>query len=289
MMRRHACASGRRQPRQGAWREYDYRHDGGALRRTVWLGFARAAAKYLAEQIQLALRWSAPSRIFRHRRGSRRGPARRRNSASRRATTPSASRLGISTPASGLATTSGVPHTAGGDHRRAAGHRFQQHIGPAFAAGRQHQRIHGVVKRAQARPGSTAPRKRTRSATPRRARQSLQRGFLFAIAGDDQIGVGKPGQGGDHMMMALALDQMPAPSPACGGSSAEFGPRLHRGRRDGKSSRSTPLRSTVTRSGAMPSSTSGVFKASQTVIRPSACFGGAPDHARGARDIAGSD
>ncbi len=96
-----------------------------------------------------------------------------------------------------------------GDHRRAAGHRFQHHHSPSprgwrRAPGHRPHRISFASS-----PCGRAPSRCTRSATPSRsasAARALRSGPSPAI---NEAGPRQLGQGGDRVMMRLPLDQMP--------------------------------------------------------------------------------
>ena len=110
-------------------------------------------------------------------------------------------------PASGAVTISDTPPTSRRQHFGAAGHRFEQHVGPTFARRGEHQQIGGAVQLGERGVRSLAEEPDTvgDAELPRRC---LQRGAFGPFADDHQRHVRQISQRLDHQAVALALDQV---------------------------------------------------------------------------------
>ena len=102
----------------------------------------------------------------------------------------------------------GRPPDIGGDDRRAAGHAFEQYVGPAFAARAEQQNVGGAVPpleftlRDHAGESHALRHAQTRD-------QRFERGMLGTGADDSEVHVGRQQrQSFDGDMVTLALDQM---------------------------------------------------------------------------------
>ena len=155
------------------------------------------------------------------------------------------------------------------DDRRAAGHRLEQDVGPAFPAGGEHQKVGGGVDRRQLRM-----RPRTEEANPRRkaeaTRERLQPRPLRSLAHDQQVAIRAAGaaprsRGGDPCARSAAR-----PRARSDGARPRAARAAARSAAGWNSAVSTPLRSTVTCSGGAPSATIASFSAALTATAASA-------------------
>ena len=100
------------------------------------------------------------------------------------------------------------------------------------------------------------------------------------IADDHQLGIGQQRQRLDHQPVPLQRDEI-ADGEQGRPREVQATPRRRRGRPGRNSPRSTPLRNTRTRSGAVPRSTSRFLSPRETATKPSARAAAQRIHRRG--------